>query len=63
MRAAASDTIARLKSRAQVIVEVDPVKGGVSIRTEDADSAAFHNGGAVSVDCARHVTSVWLDGG
>lgn len=63
MRAAASDTVERLKSRAQIVTEVTPVTGGVSVRTEDADSTAFHNGGAVSLDCAKHVTSVWLDGG
>lgn len=63
VRVVASDTVERLKSRAQVVTEVTPVKGGVSVRTEDADSTAFHNGGAVSVDCAKHVTSVWLDGG
>jgi hypothetical protein len=62
-KAVASDTVKRLKSRAQVVTEVMPVKGGISVRTEDADSTAFHNGGAVSVDCAKHVTSVWLDGG
>lgn len=61
--AIASDTVAKLKSRAQIVTEVDPVHGGVAVRTEDADSNAFHNGGAVSVDCAKHVTSVWLDGG
>lgn len=61
--AAASDTVERLKSRAQIVTEVTPVAGGVSVRTEDADSTAFHNGGAVSLDCAKHVTSVWLDGG
>lgn len=63
MSAAASDTVARLKARAQVVTEITPVKGGVSVRTEDADSTAFHNGGAVSLDCAKQVTSIWLDGG
>jgi len=62
-KALASDTVKRLKSRAQVVTEVMQVTGGISVRTEDADSTAFHNGGAVSVDCAKHVTSVWLDGG
>ena len=63
VRAMARDTVQRLKSRAQRVTEVAPIKGAVSVRTEDADSTAFHNGGAVSVDCSRHVTSVWLDGG
>ena len=63
VRAIARDTVQRLKSRAQRVTEVTPLKGGVSVRTEDADSAAFHNGGAVSIDCSRHVTAVWLDGG
>lgn len=61
---AARDTIARLKGRAQRVSEITPVPaGGIAVRTEDADSTAFHNGGAVSFDCARRVTSVWLDGG
>ena len=61
--AAARDTVARLKERAQRIEEITPVPGGIAFRTEDADSSAFHNGGAVSFDCAKRVTSVWLDGG
>ena len=63
LAAAARDTIGRLKSRAQRVSEITPVAGGIAFRTEDADSNAFHNGGAVSFDCARRVTSVWLDGG
>ena len=60
---AARDTVARLKGRAQQVTEITPVQGGVAFRTEDNDSSAFHNGGAVSFDCAKRVTSVWLDGG
>jgi hypothetical protein len=60
---AARDTIARLKGEAQQVTEITPVSGGIAVRTEDADSTAFHNGGAVSFDCAKRVTSVWLDGG
>lgn len=63
VRALARDTMQHLKSRAQLVTELTPLRGGVSFRTEDADSTAFHNGGAVSVDCAKHVTSIWLDGG
>lgn len=63
LAAAARDTVGRLKSRAQRVSEIVPVGGGISFRLEDADSNAFHNGGAVSFDCARRVTSVWLDGG
>ena len=59
----ARDTVARLKGRAQQVTEITPVQGGVAFRTEDDDSSAFHNGGAVSFDCAKRVTSVWLDGG
>jgi len=60
---AARDTIAQLKGHAQRVTEISAVAGGISFRTEDADSTAFHNGGAVSFDCAKRVTSVWLDGG
>ena len=63
LAAAARDTVARLKNRVQRIDEITPVGGGIAFRTEDADSNAFHNGGAVSFDCAKRVTSVWLDGG
>jgi len=63
LAAAARDTVARLKGRAQRVREITPLPGGAAFRTEDADSTAFHNGGAVSFDCARRVTSVWLDGG
>jgi hypothetical protein len=63
LAAAARDTMARLKGGAQRISEITPVAGGIAFRTEDADSNAFHNGGAVSFDCAKQVTSVWLDGG
>jgi hypothetical protein len=59
----ARDTVARLKGRAQQVTEITPIEGGVAFRTEDNDSSAFHNGGAVSFDCAKRVTSVWLDGG
>jgi hypothetical protein len=59
----ARDTIAQLKGRPQVVKLIGVVRSGVSVRTEDADSAAFHNGGAVSFDCAKHVTAVWLDAG
>ena len=63
LAAAARDTVGRMKSRAQRISEITPVAGGIAFRTEDADSNAFHNGGAVSFDCAKRLTSVWLDGG
>lgn len=63
LAALARDTIARLKGQPQVVTLISVIKSGISIRTEDADSTAFHNGGAVSFDCARHVTSVWLDAG
>ena len=63
LAATARDTVRRLKGKAQRVSEILPVSGGISFRTEDADSNAFHNGGAVSFDCARRVTSVWLDGG
>ena len=59
----ARDTIARLKGQPQAVTLISTVKGGIAIRTEDADSTAFHNGGAVSFDCAKQVTSVWLDAG
>ena len=59
----ARDTIGRLKSRPQAVTLISAVPGGVSIRTEDADSTAFHNGGAVSFDCSKRVTSIWLDTG
>ena len=59
----ARDTIARLKGKPQVVTLISAIKSGVSIRTEDSDSTAFHNGGAVSFDCGRRVTSVWLDAG
>jgi len=61
--ALARDTIGRLKSRPQAVTLISAVPGGVSIRTEDADSTAFHNGGAVSFDCSKRVTSIWLDTG
>jgi hypothetical protein len=63
MAALARDTIAHLKGRAQAVTLISPIREGISIRTEDADSAAFHNGGAVSFDCSMRVTSVWLDAG
>jgi hypothetical protein len=63
LAALARDTIARLKGQPQSVTLISAVKGGMAIRTEDADSTAFHNGGAVSFDCAKHVTSVWLDAG
>ena len=63
LAATARDTVAHLKGTAQRVSEITPVAGGIAFRTEDADSNAFHNGGAVSFDCAKHVTSVWLDGG
>ena len=63
LAAVARDTIARLKGQSQVITLISAIRSGVSIRTEDADSTAFHNGGAVSFDCAKHVTAVWLDAG
>ena len=63
LAAAARDTVARLKGRTQRVEEITPVPGGIAFRTEDADSSAFHNGGAVSFDCAKRVTAVWLDGG
>jgi septum formation inhibitor MinC len=63
MAAQARDTVARLKGRAQAVTLISPIRSGVSIRTEDADSTAFHNGGAVSFDCSMRVTSVWLDMG
>jgi len=63
LAAAARDTMGRLKGTAQRVSEITPIAGGIAFRTEDADSNAFHNGGAVSFDCAKHVTSVWLDGG
>ena len=59
----ARDTVAQLKGRPQVVKLIAAIRSGVSVRTEDADSTAFHNGGAVSFDCARHVTAVWLDAG
>ena len=60
---AARDTVMRLKGHAQQVTEITAVRGGIAFRTEDADSSAFHNGGAVSFDCSKRVTSVWLDGG
>lgn len=60
---AARDTIARLKGRPQQVTEITSPGGGIAFRTEDTDSSAFHNGGAVSFDCAKRVTEVWLDGG
>ena len=60
---AARDTMMQLKGHAQRVTEVTPVRGGLAFRTEDTDSSAFHNGGAVSFDCSRRVTAVWLDGG
>lgn len=59
----ARDTIAHLKGQPQVVTLISAIRSGVSIRTEDADSTAFHNGGAVSFDCTKHVTAVWLDAG
>ena len=59
----ARDTIARLKGQPQVVKLITAIRSGVSVRTEDADSTAFHNGGAVSFDCAKQVTAVWLDAG
>ena len=63
MAAVARDTIAHLKGQPQVVTLISAIRSGVSIRTEDSDSTAFHNGGAVSFDCAKHVTFVWLDAG
>ena len=63
LAAMARDTVARLKGRAQRVTEITPLPEGVAFRTEDTDSSAFHNGGAVSFDCAKRVTTVWLDGG
>jgi hypothetical protein len=63
LAATARDTVARLKGRPQQVTEITPLPGGVAFRTEDTDSSAFHNGGAVSFDCAKRVTTVWLDGG
>ena len=63
MATAARDTIARLKGQPQVVKVIGAIRDGVSVRTEDADSTAFHNGGAVSFDCAKRVTAVWLDAG
>ena len=60
---AARDTMMQLKGHAQRVTEVTPARGGIAFRTEDTDSSAFHNGGAVSFDCARRITAVWLDGG
>ena len=60
---AARDTIARLKGQPQVVKVIGAIRDGVSVRTEDADSTAFHNGGAVSFDCMKRVTAVWLDAG
>jgi len=60
---AARDTMRQLKGRAQRVTEVTPVRGGIAFRTEDTDSSAFHNGGAIAFDCARRITAVWLDGG
>lgn len=63
LAALARDTVARLKGQPQAVTLISAVKGGIAIRTEDTDSTAFHNGGAVSFDCAKQVTSVWLDAG
>lgn len=63
LAATARDTVARLKGRPQQVTEITPLPDGVAFRTEDTDSSAFHNGGAVSFDCAKQVTTVWLDGG
>jgi hypothetical protein len=60
---AARDTVGRLKRSPQRLSEITAIAGGISVRTEDADSNAFHHGGAVSFDSARQVNSVWLDGG
>lgn len=63
LAAVARDTVARLKGRAQRVTEITPLPEGIAFRTEDTDSSAFHNGGAVSFDCAKRVTTLWLDGG
>jgi hypothetical protein len=63
LAASARDTVARLKGRAQRVTEITRLVEGIAFRTEDVDSTAFHNGGAVSFDCAKRVTAVWLDGG
>lgn len=63
MATLARDTIGRLKSHPQAVTLISALPDGVSIRTEDTDSTAFHNGGAVSFDCSKRVTSIWLDTG
>lgn len=59
----ARDTVGKLKAHPQRVTEITTVRAGIAYRTEDADSTALHNGGAVAFDCAKRVTMVWLDGG
>jgi hypothetical protein len=61
--AAARDTLAALRGRAQRVAWLRETADGVEVRTEDADSLSFHDGGVVTFDCRAHISLVWLDGG
>jgi hypothetical protein len=61
--AAARDTIARLRARAQRLSRFSRLRGGFEVRTEDRDSLSLHDGGLVGFDCTGRMTMIWLDGG